>query len=267
MKAPGRRAAALFLALVFAAGLLSDFVAAASYATQFRDQTDAGMSGRFPLGTDALGRDRFARLLYGTRVSLLLAPAAAALAAFFAALTGSLAAWAGGAWDRLAGRALDLMLSLPWLFLLVAVRALLPLNVAPLVSVAATFAVLAALGWAPAARVVRARVHTLRNADFVLAARARGCPAWRVLLVQVLPNLRPVLISQFWISIPLFILGEAELGVLGLGVAEPLPSWGNMLRELATASTPGLAVLAPLGLMVAVVASFRAVLPAEGFER
>ena len=65
-----------------------------------------------------------------------------------------------------------------------------------------------------------------------MQARASGCTAWRLSLVHVLPNLKPVLYAQFWISIPVFILSEANLGILGLGVAEPLPSWGSLLREL-----------------------------------
>jgi ABC-type dipeptide/oligopeptide/nickel transport system permease subunit len=128
--------------------------------------------------------------------------------------------------------ATDLVLSLPWFFLLITVRALLPLNVDPHTSVLITFALLGCLGWAGAARVICADARSLCNSDIVLLARASGISGFRLLWRHVLPNLKPVLSAQFWISIPVFILAEANLGILGLGVAEPLPSWGSMLREL-----------------------------------
>src|ERR1700724_574131 len=106
------------LVIVFGAAVLADWVAPAPYARQFRRAPNAGPSRRFPLGTDELGRDRLSRLLYGSRVSLLLAPAAALLSTFIAALIGGLAGYLGGWWERLIMRFIDLSLSLPWLFLL-----------------------------------------------------------------------------------------------------------------------------------------------------
>jgi peptide/nickel transport system permease protein len=113
------------------------------------------------------------------------------------------------------------MLSLPWIFLLIAARALLPLNVSPSVSVLITFAMLGALGWAAPARVIRAGVRDMRNSDFLLQARACGCRGFRLLLRHLAPNLKPVLLAQFWTSIPLFILSEANLGLLGAGRIRP----------------------------------------------
>jgi ABC-type dipeptide/oligopeptide/nickel transport system permease subunit len=247
-----------FLVLVSAACLLADLVAPASYALQFRDVPDAAPSRQHPLGTDALGRDRLSRLLYGTRVSLLLAPAAALLSSLLAALIGGSAGFAGGWVERCVMGATDLFLSLPWLFLLITVRALLPLNVSPFTSVVITFALLGCLGWAAAARVVCAGARTLCSSDFVLLARASGNGGFRLLWRHLLPNLKPVLLAQFWISIPVFILAEANLGILGLGVAEPLPSWGSLLRELE--SFPAFSTqpwqFVPLILLVGVVSCF-----------
>ncbi len=260
-----RRAAAAILALLFGLSLAAGWVAPSSYAAQFRESPNAPPSRHFPLGTDSLGRDRLSRLLYGTRVSLLLAPAAALAATALAALIGGLAGFFGGMTGRALMGATDLCLSLPWLFLLLTVRALLPLNVEPLASVAITFALLGVLGWAPAARVVRAGVCSLQGSDFVMQARASGARPWRLALRQVLPNLTPVLAAQFWISVPVFILAEANLGLLGLGVAEPLPSWGNLLRELenyqAVQAQPWL--LAPVVLLLVVVSCFQIVLRGE----
>jgi len=260
-----RRVALTILTLVFSASLLADFLAPASFATQFRESPNASPSVQFPLGTDELGRDRLSRLLYGSRISLLLAPAAALLATLTAALIGGTAGYWGNWWDRMAVIITDLFLSLPWLFLLLTVRATLPLNVPPLISVVITFSLLGVLGWATAARVVRAQARSLRTADFVLQARAIGYRRSRVFFVQVLPNLKPVLTAQFWVLVPTFILAEANLGLLGLGVAEPLPSWGNLLRELenfsAVKANPLL--LAPLFLLVVVVGCLQVILSEE----
>ena len=260
-----RQLSAGVLVCIFMAVLLAGFLAPAPYAKQFRQAPNAPPSWQHPLGTDEIGRDTLSRLLYGSRVSLLLAPAAALLATLIAALVGGVAGYLGGWWERVALGATDLSLSLPWLFLLLTVRAMLPLNVSPMTSVVITFALLGLLGWSASARVVCAGVRGLRNSEFVLQARACGCPSWRLLLRQVLPNLKPVLCAQFWISIPIFILTEANLGILGLGVTEPLPSWGNLLRGLenwpAVRANPW--KLAPLGLLLIVVSCFQLILPQE----
>ncbi len=253
-----RAVAIAFLVVVFAVSLGANWIAPASYQRQFRDLPDAAPSAQHLLGTDDLGRDRFSRLLYGTRISLLLAPAAALLSTALAGIVGGAAGFAGGWVESCVMAGTDLVLSLPWLFLLITVRAFLPLNVAPIVSVTITFALLGCLGWAAAARVVRADVRTFRHSDFILLARAAGAGGARLLVRQILPNLAPVLAAQFWISIPVFILTEANLGVLGLGVAEPLPSWGSLLRELDSFSLYSAQpwLFAPLLLLVLTVSSF-----------
>ena len=247
-----------FLVTVFAASLMATWIAPDSYAHQFRDLPDAGPSSQHWLGTDDLGRDRFSRLLYGTRISLLLAPAAALVASGLAALIGGTAGFAGGWLEGCVMASTDLFLSLPWLFLLITVRAFLPLNVSPIASVAITFGLLGCLGWAAAARVICADARALSNSDVVLLARASGSSGFRLLRRHVIPNLMPVLSAQFWISIPVFILTEANLGILGLGVAEPLPSWGSLLRELDNfpvfSGQPWLC--APLILLVVTVSCF-----------
>jgi peptide/nickel transport system permease protein len=262
-----RKVAIGIVAVVFTVCLLANFLAPAPYATQFRDFISAPASRQFWLGTDELGRDRWSRLLYGTRISLLLAPAAALLSTLMAVLIGGVAGYLGGWWDRIVLRVIDIFLSIPWLFLFLIVRAMLPLNTSPLESVIITFMIMGLLGWASPARVIRAGARSLRNSDLVLHARACGCRGPRLLLIHIAPNLKPVVFAQFWISIPTFILGEASLGLIGLGVAEPLPSWGNLLRELVNpqvvASSPY--VLAPLVLLAVVVSCFQMLLPEKEF--
>ncbi len=260
-----RPVAAVLLGAIFFATLSAGVLAPADYAKQFRESPNASPSREHLLGTDELGRDLFSRLLYGSRVSLLLAPAAALLATIIAALVGGLAGYVGGWLERVAMAGTDLSMSLPWLFLLLTVRAVLPLNVSPATSLLITFGLLGLLGWATSARVVCAGARGLRNSDFVLQAKACGSTPLRVLLRQVLPNLRPVLFAQFLISIPVFVLTEANLGVLGLGVSEPLPSWGSLLRGLenwsAVQANPWR--LAPLLLLLVVVSCFQLILPRE----
>jgi ABC-type dipeptide/oligopeptide/nickel transport system permease subunit len=260
-----RHLALVVVLVVCTASLAANWLAPAGYAKQFRELPGAPPSHQHLLGTDELGRDRLARVLYGTRISLLLAPAAALISTMLAALFGGLAGYLGGAWLRVARGFTDLFLSLPWLFLLITVRALLPLNVSPTVSVLITFLILGLLGWAASARVLSSSADALRNSDFVLQARASGLHGARLFLVHVVPNLKPVLYAQFWISIPVFILSEANLGILGLGVAEPLPSWGSLLRELegllSFREEPWR--LVPLLLLIVVMTSFQILLSNE----
>jgi peptide/nickel transport system permease protein len=258
----GRWAACAVLLAVVALSLSANWLAPGGYAKQYREATDAAPSRQHWLGTDEIGRDRFARVLYGTRISLLLAPAAALLSTLMAALIGGLAGYLGGGWARAAMAVTDLFLSLPWLFLLITVRALMPLNVSPLVSVLVTFLILGLLGWTSAARVLCTSAATLRGSDFVRQARASGIRGARLFWIHVLPNLKPVLYAQFWISIPAFILSEANLGILGLGVSEPLPSWGSLLKELEGLVSVGEEPwkFVPLVLLVVVVTSFQLML-------
>jgi len=257
-----RKVACGILLLVASLSLAAGWLAPGGYAKQYREAAGAAPSHQHWLGTDEIGRDRFARVLYGTRISLLLAPAAALLSTLMAALVGGLGGYLGGGWSRGAMAVTDLFLSLPWLFLLVTIRAVIPLNVTPLISVLVTFLMLGLLGWTSAARVLCSTSASLRESDFVRQARASGIRGARLFWVHVLPNLKPVLYAQFWISIPAFILSEANLGILGLGVAEPMPSWGSLLKELEGLVSVGEEPwkFVPLVLLVVVVTSFQFVL-------
>ena len=254
-----RRAAIAVLGATLIVLLCADWIAPFPYQRQFRTDVSVAPSHQFPLGTDALGRDRLSRLIYGGRISMVLAPLAALLAVALALAAGLTAGCLGGWWERAMATAMDLCLSLPWLFLLVAVRAMLPLNAAPTASIVATFALLGLLGWAGPSRIILAAVKRHLASDFVLVARSAGCPPWRIALVKVLPNLRPVAAAQFWVTAPAFLLSEANLGLLGLGVAEPVPSWGNLLREMENLSqvarNPWMA--APLVALAIVVGCFQ----------
>jgi len=253
------------LGVVFACGLFAEGFTHYPYALQFRELPNAAPSSLHLLGTDGLGRDLFTRVVYGTRVSLLLAPAAALLATIIAAALGGIAGLRGGWLESVILASADLSMSLPLLFVLIALRSFLPLDVSPVLSVVATFVTLGLLGWPSSLRVVCAASRNLRQSDHLLLARATGYSNSQLLFQQVIPNLRPIFLAQFWISIPLFILTEATLSMLGLGVMEPLPSWGNLLRGSedfsAMAANPWR--LVPLFLLVLTVICFQFVLPSS----
>lgn len=254
------------LLILAGVSLTAEWVAPHHYAEQFREAINEPPSWRFPLGTDGLGRDRLSRLIYGARVSLLLAPLAAGLATSLAGFIGIASSLSGPWLERLLLVSTDLWMTLPWVFLLLTARALLPLDTEPFASVTITFLLLGLLGWPATARIVAARAQQISQATYLLQARACGERRHQLWFRHVWPNLRPVLLAQFWVLVPAFILAEANLSFLGLGVSEPLPSWGSLLRDL---ENPGALwtqpwIAAPAVVVVIVIACLHGVLPETG---
>jgi peptide/nickel transport system permease protein len=186
----------------------------------------------FLLGTDSLGRDQFSRLLYGGQISLFSGLIAAGLALLIGLLLGAAAGYHGGAVDALLMRTTEAFAALPWIYLLIAVRAFLPLRMDPGKTFLLVIAVIGILGWTRPARLVRGVVLSAKERNFVLAARGFGAGEVYLLGRHVLPQARGVMLTQAAILIPQYILAEVTLSFLGLGVAEPVPSWGNMLSAL-----------------------------------
>ncbi len=197
------------------------------------------------LGTDELGRDVLTRIIYGARVSLKVGFVAVGIAAFIGTVAGLFAGYYGGWVDQLLMRFVDIMLCFPTFFLMLAVIALLE------PSIWYIMIIIGLTGWMGVARLVRAEVLSLRERDFVLAARAIGASDLRIIFRHILPNaLSPVIVTAT-LGVAGAILTESALSFLGIGVQPPIPSWGNMLTagkdylEFAwwLSLFPGLAIL------------------------
>jgi peptide/nickel transport system permease protein len=191
-----------------------------------------GEARLFVMGSDAFGRDQFSRLLYGGQISLFAGLLAAALSLFWGAAFGTVAGYFGKWVDEGIMRFAELFLALPWLYLLFAVRAFLPLHVAPSAAFLLLVVVIGLVGWARPARLVRGIVLSAKERNYVLAAANFGADDWYVLRRHILPQTAGVVLTQAALLVPMYILAEVTLSFLGLGVGEPAPSWGNLLASL-----------------------------------
>lgn len=177
------------------------------------------------LGTDALGRDIASRIVVGARVSVLIGLASVALAGTLGVLLGLASGYAGGRWDAVIMRVADVQLALPFLVLALALVA----AVGP--SLVNLIAVLGVTGWVLYARVVRSETLSLREREFVTAARAVGATGARIVLRHIFPNVLSATIVVATLQVARMILFEASLSFLGVGVPPPTPTWGAMISD------------------------------------
>lgn len=202
-----------------------------------------------PLGSDSLGRDQWTRLLHGGRLSLGLTLSGLVGAVLVGTIVGLLAGQREGWLDAALMRLADLFIAWPALYVVLVLRAALPLSLPFATLFALMVVVLALAGWPIVARAVRAVTASERSRQSVLAAQAAGAsPAW-VLRRHLLPAAAPVIVTQALLLVPAFVLAEATLSFVGLGFSEPTPSWGTMLREASNPFTLRHApwLLAPAG--------------------
>jgi peptide/nickel transport system permease protein len=178
-----------------------------------------------PLGCDALGRDLLARALWGARISVLIATTVVGVSLVAGSLIGGMAALTGGGVDDLLMRTVDVLLAFPGILLAIALAAILGPGLADLVIA------LAAIGWTGYARLVRGEILSLRERDYVQAARGLGASPARLLFRHLLPGVAAPLAVQASFGLGGIIIAEAALSFLGLGIPPPQPTWGGMLDE------------------------------------
>lgn len=189
-------------------------------------------SGKFfLLGTDIFGRDLFTRICYGARISLAVGLLGTFLTLLAGTFVGLLAAIAGGWMDSVCMEMTNFVLSLPTLFLLLALRALFPWEVTTVAIYLILVSILALTGWADVARMVRAKVLLMKSEEYVQAALAIGVSPARLIWRHLVPGLIPYWLVQGTLLIPAFLMSEVTLSFLGAGIPEPDASWGNILRQ------------------------------------
>jgi peptide/nickel transport system permease protein len=212
------------------------------------------------LGTDGFGRDVLSRLLHGGRISIGAGLLATLCALLVGVTFGTLAGFFGGRIDAVLMRAADLFMAIPWLYLLFAVRAALPLHLDTRATFLLLVAVLGVVGWAQPARLIRGIVLSARERTYVTAARGFGAGSPYLLRRHVLPHTLGVVLTQAGLLMPQYILAEVTLSFLGLGVGEPTPSWGAMLGSLQQYSvlTSYWWMFTPAVALVAVAAAYHA---------
>ncbi|EGL81829.1 ABC-type transporter, integral membrane subunit [Caldalkalibacillus thermarum TA2.A1] len=177
------------------------------------------------MGTDHVGRDIFTRVLYGGRVSLMVGFSAMAIMITIGTLVGAIAGYYGGRIDAILMRTVDVLISFPSIFLLITLVAFLQPGLTTIIFVLAVF------GWMGTARLVRGEFLTLKQREFVLAARTTGMSNLRIIFTQILPNAMGPIIVAATLGVGSIIITESTLSFLGLGVQPPTPSWGNMLTD------------------------------------
>ena len=214
------------------------------------------------MGTDELGRDLLTRILYGGRVSLSIGVMAMALAVVVGAIVGGVAGFYGGWVDNVLMRFTDMMLAFPSLFILIILSLALrdiPIEALRGTAFASVFSivlVIAVLAWMRVARLVRASFLSLKEKEFIEAARCCGVPNWRIMVRHLLPNAMSPIIVAATFRVATSIITESGLSYLGFGVQPPTPTWGNMLKNAQTQMTraPWTAIFPGLMIFVAVIA-------------
>lgn len=185
----------------------------------------------FLLGSDDYGRDIFTRILYGGRVSLFIGFAAIIITTVIGLVIGGISGYYGGIIDNIIMRTAEIIMSIPGFYLLLALAAVLPLDISSAFRFFLIVSILAFQGWAGMARVIRGMVLSIKNEEYVLAAKSIGANDKRIITKHVLPSTATYVIIRATVAIPGYIIMESGLSFIGLGIQEPSASWGNMLSS------------------------------------
>jgi peptide/nickel transport system permease protein len=183
----------------------------------------------FLFGADQLGRDIFSRILYGAQISLTIGIVGIIISTIIGMLVGGVAGYFGGVTDFLLMRGVEVLLALPSLYFILIMRQMFAKDASSTDVYITIVIILAFIGWATEARVIRGMVLSIKEREYVIAARALGLGHWRIITRHILPNTFSFVIVTATLSVPFYILGEVALSFLGAGIQEPEASWGNML--------------------------------------
>jgi len=183
------------------------------------------------LGADINGRDTYSRLLYGGQISLTIGFLALFIAFPIGLIYGGISGYFGGVLDNVMMRISEAIMSIPSFYLLIILAALLPANMTSSQRFTLIIVILAFIGWAGFARVVRGMVLSIKNQEFVESAKSIGANSFRIIVKHILPQTASYVLVAITLSVPGYILGESGLSFLGLGIQQPDASWGNMLKE------------------------------------
>ncbi len=218
-------AGAIFLLLEITIAVLTPVIAPYSFEEQNLEMTMAPMSAQHWLGTDSLGRDLLTRLMYGGRISLLVGILASLVSVFIGVLYGATAGFFGGKIDNWMMRIVDVLYALPFIFMVIILMVYFGRNFVLL------FVALGATQWLTMARIVRGQVMSLKEKEFVEAARSIGVGDFKILTRHLIPNSLGPVIVYLTLTVPAVILEEAFLSFLGLGVQAPMASWGTLISS------------------------------------
>ncbi len=182
-------------------------------------------------GADSRGRDMFSRLMHGARISLSIGLLGTLISFSLGLLIGGVAGYFGGWVDSVLMRVCEMLMLIPSFYLMLALRSVVPDNISALQIYFMVILILSFLGWASLARIIRGMSLSLRQRDFVLAAKALGVSDLRIIFTHILPHTLSYSLVAVMLTIPSYIMLEAGLSLFGLGIQDPIPSWGNMLSD------------------------------------
>jgi peptide/nickel transport system permease protein len=257
LKHPGALAGSVAMAILVLLVVLGSFSPYSSVDSNVSERLQPP-SFRHPMGTDALGRDLLTRILYGGRISLTVGLLVVAITLVIGVTVGALAGYAGGWVDNVLMRITDVALTLPSLLVLILLSAILrdvDLPVFEKNNVITIAVVIGLLSWMTFARLVRATFLTIRELDFVTAARGLGLPNLRIVTAHILPNAIGPIIVEATLQLGFAIIEESGLSFLGFGIQQPTPSWGNLLSNAQQnfVRTPWLAIFPGLMIFITII--------------